>query len=547
MDEKAVAAVERIRSWDDLLSLERNISNRGLLTDAVNEAVRQKSTELGRVYVIDHAQIDANDLTGAEDKVLDVVGEYWALQKRSGKPISRTISQIINRGLTGAAEASVCRRSPTLGYDNLLHAGLEELSFERIVLDYPDEFSPRAIWFARRTLGIPNSTDKPPPTSDAEIHSKTSLLIEWIKSRIDPESGRIAAFTNAEAAGSLGMQDLRRNGRAYGNVQSRIDFACYKAAVPPLGLTAVAPFSKAWSATGCDWDFPIAAMQDVAQARQWSQEDFERISREAESLPGQAWFVWQEALTNNEESVRDWAFGLTSRVPNTEVVSGADWSDEELIAAVTSYLEMLGHVRAGTPFVKRQIYQDLADRFGRSPKAFEYRMQNISYVMSLMGRRWVPGLVPAQNVGANVADKIERILAEMEGRASDPAAVLKIEVAEARKRLRKAPLKPAGNKSPAQSISTVTRYARDGSVIAWVLEQASGICECCQEPAPFESANGPFLEVHHVRHLADNGSDTIFNAVALCPNCHRRLHYSIDAEQMVDRLFLNVQRLIKEH
>ncbi|WP_444959398.1 HNH endonuclease [Microbulbifer sp. ZKSA002] len=35
----------------------------------------------------------------------------------------------------------------------------------------------------------------------------------------------------------------------------------------------------------------------------------------------------------------------------------------------------------------------------------------------------------------------------------------------------------------------------------------------------------PFLEVHHLRRLADNGSVTITNAVALCPNCHREFHY----------------------
>ena len=34
----------------------------------------------------------------------------------------------------------------------------------------------------------------------------------------------------------------------------------------------------------------------------------------------------------------------------------------------------------------------------------------------------------------------------------------------------------------------------------------------------------PFLEVHHVDYMANGGSDTIDNVVALCPNCHRKMH-----------------------
>lgn len=36
--------------------------------------------------------------------------------------------------------------------------------------------------------------------------------------------------------------------------------------------------------------------------------------------------------------------------------------------------------------------------------------------------------------------------------------------------------------------------------------------------------NIPFLEVHHVKWLAKGGSDTVNNVVALCPNCHRKMH-----------------------
>ena len=37
-------------------------------------------------------------------------------------------------------------------------------------------------------------------------------------------------------------------------------------------------------------------------------------------------------------------------------------------------------------------------------------------------------------------------------------------------------------------------------------------------------ANEAFLECHHIIWLAQGGEDTIANTVALCPNCHRKMH-----------------------
>ncbi|MEC5166165.1 putative HNH restriction endonuclease [Flavobacterium sp. PL11] len=40
-----------------------------------------------------------------------------------------------------------------------------------------------------------------------------------------------------------------------------------------------------------------------------------------------------------------------------------------------------------------------------------------------------------------------------------------------------------------------------------------------------DNGNTPYLEVHHKKPLAEDGDDTIENAFALCPNCHRHAHY----------------------
>jgi 5-methylcytosine-specific restriction protein A len=72
-------------------------------------------------------------------------------------------------------------------------------------------------------------------------------------------------------------------------------------------------------------------------------------------------------------------------------------------------------------------------------------------------------------------------------------------------------------------------FRRNADVVAEVLERASAHCESCKRPAPFRrTSNGsPYLEVHHKKTLADGGEDTVENAIALCPNCHRKEHHGV--------------------
>lgn len=87
-----------------------------------------------------------------------------------------------------------------------------------------------------------------------------------------------------------------------------------------------------------------------------------------------------------------------------------EWTDEELAASVEAYREMQVLEEARKSYNKRQVYRELAERFGRSVKAFEYRMQNISAVLNDLGEPWIAGLKPASNVGANVRPRIEALL-----------------------------------------------------------------------------------------------------------------------------------------
>ena len=96
---------------------------------------------------------------------------------------------------------------------------------------------------------------------------------------------------------------------------------------------------------------------------------------------------------------------------------------------------------------------------------------------------------------------------------------------------------PKGFAKPSRTMRTVVEFGRNHRVHAHVLQRAKEHCELCGTPAPFLDSKGvPFLEVHHVKRLADGGPDVPRNAVALCPNCHREAHHGIKRNEIRKKL-----------
>ncbi|NJR13449.1 MAG: HNH endonuclease [Phyllobacteriaceae bacterium] len=86
------------------------------------------------------------------------------------------------------------------------------------------------------------------------------------------------------------------------------------------------------------------------------------------------------------------------------------------------------------------------------------------------------------------------------------------------------------NPKPTTRQVTLNVFNRNPDVIVEILYRANGICEHCKNHAPFNrNTDGrPYLEVHHRIPLAEGGDDTVANAIALCPNCHREAHFGAD-------------------
>ncbi|MCR6274870.1 HNH endonuclease [Escherichia coli] len=84
------------------------------------------------------------------------------------------------------------------------------------------------------------------------------------------------------------------------------------------------------------------------------------------------------------------------------------------------------------------------------------------------------------------------------------------------------------SKTPVLTEVTTRVYKRSPYVVAEVLLRANGKCQSCRCDAPFLKEDGTsFLEVHHIEWLSKGGEDSVENAIALCPNCHRQAHYGV--------------------
>lgn len=215
----------------------------------------------------------------------------------------------------------------------------------------------------------------------------------------------------------------------------------------------------------------------------------------------------------------------------------APWTDRELLTCVIAYRTLWDAEQRGEKLNKSELRREaLADGLvGRAKGSYEFRMQNISALLDELGMPFVRGYLPRKNVG-NLKPRLISIINDVwnrgtvaEAPTADPEALETRVVASLEKLKSAKRVPPPGTTRVKRLATTQIRFVRDPEVIAWVLLRADGRCEACGEPAPFSRSDGtPFLEVHHLRPLAEGGPDTVSNALAACPNCHRRLHHAQD-------------------
>lgn len=84
---------------------------------------------------------------------------------------------------------------------------------------------------------------------------------------------------------------------------------------------------------------------------------------------------------------------------------------------------------------------------------------------------------------------------------------------------------------PTSTVAKRNVYQRSDDLKIYVRRRSGGLCEGCEQPAPFVTTAGhPYLEPHHTRRLSDGGPDDYHHVIALCPTCHRRVHHGADGD-----------------
>lgn len=550
MEESLQRTIGNLGNWDEIRQFKANAEARNRFTADVEEALRRRAIELGKQLVSAKTGMELSKLSPAEEKIIEAVGEYAAIKAVQKSHASRTFTQIKNHGLLGAAEAAVCHNKPTAGFHELAEAGHSDLSYEQIVIDYPDEFSSRALWFSRRTLGLPNEFDQPPIEAKDLTQVRTGTLIQWLKQRAKENGGYIPSYTNADAAQVLGFEDAQKYGRVHGNLQSRIDFACYRQGLPPLGLTAEAPFDNAWGEARRGWVFPVASMQKAAQGRKWADSDFDAILRETEGLPGRAYLVWQAAVASESEKMRTWAYAYgdqpKSALPRSEAPSLARnerWGRDELILALYLYMKHRDKpLQKGAPEIASlsNLLNDLGAVLGQK-NSNTYRNENGVYMKLMNFRNRDPHYKAEGRVGLTRGNKDEEeVWNEFSGnpeRLAETAEFIRKNIqAHTDDADLGGPDEPEIAEAEEGKLATrVHRYReRDRGLIekakmAALKKYGRLFCVACgfDFVKRYGEAGNGVIDVHHTKpvHTMQPGDKTkVTDLVLLCSNCHRIVH-----------------------
>ena len=213
MDRWIKRELDNIIDFAGLVKFERSATRENFITTELAEAIKARSEALGRQLLIERTGLDLSILTPAEERIVDAVIEYIILLKRQRKYPGRTLQGLRKHGLIEAVEITIKRAKQ--GYQTLRDVNRRDISYEQIVLDYPEEFSSRAAWRAGRTLGRPNTSRRSPAPVDTREHlaaREEQCLNESIEVKIrvskSIERGPIGARVKKETGYKCQLYDV---------------------------------------------------------------------------------------------------------------------------------------------------------------------------------------------------------------------------------------------------------------------------------------------------------------------------------------------------
>lgn len=95
-------------------------------------------------------------------------------------------------------------------------------------------------------------------------------------------------------------------------------------------------------------------------------------------------------------------------------------------------------------------------------------------------------------------------------------------------------------KAPSYRLTESKSYDRNLDIREVALRFANGICQLCEGNGPFLLDGRPYLHAHHIEYLANGGKDVLENVIAVCPNCHEKIH-KLELPEDKEKLLMKVK------
>jgi len=223
-----------------------------------------------------------------------------------------------------------------------------------------------------------------------------------------------------------------------------------------------------------------------------------------------------------------------------------EWTQDQLAAAVDAYRLMQLRSANGRSVNKALIYRELAELHGRTPKAWEYRMQNISHVLDQLQQPWLAGLRPAANVGPEVTGQLLKLLtgapvvAPYTATSATTRDELQLERGVAEESLAFSPSDAEDQRQ--KVIATIVRRQGQGSFRSALLQAYGSRC------AMTGSSVADVLEAAHIHPYRGVATNTPSNGLLLRADVHTLFDlYLISVEPKSRRLQVAPSLLATEY
>jgi len=187
------------------------------------------------------------------------------------------------------------------------------------------------------------------------------------------------------------------------------------------------------------------------------------------------------------------------------------------------------HVLGSNEALEASFYGSRRHGSGRLP---EYRMGR--FIDSIGFGDELVFATDGKDIFVCKTDSDEKITADVRGAYEETAVSLneRLELDELIKRAMQAEPKPDTH------TTSTTVYNRDPSVVALARYRSDHTCEMPEcDYKGFTKNNGKlYIETHHIIPRSEGGEDTVFNVAAVCPNCHKALHFAENRDKLAEEL-----------